>query len=121
MPTNIKILSPSEIKSFDLPPSGLNANERKQYFRPPKAIMDVVTSFRTPTNKVCFVLLFGYFRTTNKFFRAKDFHSSEVEFVCKFLNIDPTTVHFDQYVETSLERHQQIILNQLGCTKFIEE
>ena len=111
MSTNIKILSSNEIKSFDLPPSGFSANERKQFFRPTKAISHTISSFRTPTTKVGFVLQFGYFKATNKFFKAKDFQQSEIEFVCRALNVSPSESDFNQYIETSLERHQQIIHN----------
>ena len=120
MPTNIKILSPTEIKSFDLPPA-LNANARKELFRPTKGVADVVTSFRSPTNKVGFVLQFGYFKKTNKFYKPKDFHKSEIDFVCHDFEIPPAIVDFDKYDETTLERHQKIILELLGFRQFTEQ
>jgi len=120
MPTNIKILSPSEINSFDMPPA-FNADERKQFFRPSKAAQDVIASLRTSANKISFVLLHGYFKATNKFFRAKDFLKSEIDFVCGHFNIPPELVNFTQYEETTLERHQKIILDLLGCAPFTDE
>ena len=78
MPTNIKILSPAESKSFDLPPA-MNAMDRKQFFRTNKTATDIVDSFRSVTNKVCFILQLGYFKATNKFFKAQDFHQSEID------------------------------------------
>jgi TnpA family transposase len=120
MPTNIKILSPAEIKSFDLPPA-LNANARKELFRPTKGVADVVDSFRSPTNKVGFVLQFGYFKKKNKFYKPKNFHKSEIEFVCHDLEIPPAIVNFDQYDETTMVRHQKIILELLGFKQFTDQ
>ena len=55
MPTNIKILSPNEINSFDQPPA-LDANQRKMFFRPSKAAQKTIDSLRTSMNKIGFVL-----------------------------------------------------------------
>ena len=55
MSTNVKILSPNESKFFDLPPA-LDANERKQFFRPSKAALGIIATLRTPANKIGFVL-----------------------------------------------------------------
>ncbi|MEI7998857.1 MAG: Tn3 family transposase [Candidatus Omnitrophota bacterium] len=120
MSTNIKILTPSGINSFDTPPT-LNADERKQFFRPSKTVKDRIASLRTRTNKICFVLLHGYFKATNKFFRAKDFLKSEIDFVCGHFNIPSESVNFTQYEETTLERHQEIVLDLLGCAPFTDE
>ncbi len=86
MATIIKILPPSEIKAFNSPPI-FNAHERKQFFRPPKYIMDIITTFRTPTNKVGFILQFGYFKTTNKFFTAKEFHRIFLQNLLNLINM----------------------------------
>ena len=62
MPTHLKILHPSEVKSFDLPPATLSAQARKQFFVPTKAVMTILDKFRTPTNKVGFLVQMGYFK-----------------------------------------------------------
>ncbi len=120
MPTNIRILSPAEIKSFDLPPA-LNANDRKQLFRPTKSTADVITSLRSLTNKIGFILQFGYFKATNKFFKAGDFLKSEIDFVCKDFNVLLEQINFNEYDASTLERHQRITLNLLGIAPFSDQ
>jgi len=120
MPTNIKILPPTEIIAFDLPPV-LNAGHRKELFHPSKSTSDIIESFRTPINKITFVLLFGYFKATNKFFNPKDFHNSEIDFVCKNFNVPPDSVDFNKIDVTTLKRHKRIIRNILGVTNFTEK
>ena len=120
MPTNIKILSPAESKSFDLPPA-MNAMERKQFFRTNKTATDIVDSFRSVTNKVCFILQLGYFKATNKFFKAQDFRQSEINFVCADLAANVDYVRLQDYDASTLERHQRIILDLLGFSKFSEQ
>ena len=121
MPTNIKIFSSSEISAFNLPPVNLNATERKQLFRLSSASLDIVSSLRTPVNKVGFVLLYGYFKATNKFFRAKDFLKNETDFVCGNFHVPSESIDFSEYEATTLDRHQKIILDLLGCTPFTDE
>jgi len=120
MPTNIKILSPAEIDSFDQPPI-LNASDRKYLFRFTKAINNVVKSFRTPRNKISFVLQLGYFKATNKFFSATDFKKSEIDFVCQDFGVPPESISFDQYDDTTLRRHKKITLELLGIYSFTDQ
>ncbi len=120
MSTNIKILTPTEIKSFDLPPS-MNAMDRKQLFRTNKSSADIVASFRSVTNKVCFIVQLGYFKATHKFFKAENFRQSEIDFVCADLAANADYVHLQDYDATTLERHQRVILDLLGYSKFFEQ
>ncbi len=119
MPTNIKILSPAEITSFDLPPA-LDTNERKQFFRPSKAAQGIIATLRSPANKIGFVLQYGYFMAANKFFDPSDFLKSEIDFVCSDYNVPPESVNFNQYEENTPRRHQKTILELLGASPFTD-
>ena len=120
MPTNIKILSPNEINSFDQPPA-LDANQRKMFFRPSKAAQKTIDSLRTSMNKIGFVLQYGYFMATNKFFEPRNFLKSEIDFVCSDYNVSPESVDFNHYDENTPRRHQKTILELLGISLFTEE
>ena len=120
MPTNIKILSPNEINSFDQPPA-LDANQRKMFFRPSKAAQKTIDSLRTSMNKIGFVLQYGYFMATNKFFEPKNFLKSEIDFVCSDYNVSPESVDFNHYDENTPRRHQKTILELLGTSLFTDE
>ncbi len=84
MATHLKILSQRDMKVFDFPPE-FTGEDRKRFFALPKWTIELVESFKTPTNKAGFVLQFGYFKAVNKFFVAKKFHRKDVEFVTRRL------------------------------------
>jgi len=52
-----------DIKSFESAPH-FNAAERKKYFYPSDWVKSVISEYDTDTNKIGFVLLFGYFQAT---------------------------------------------------------
>ena len=120
MATHLKILSQNDIKSFERPPE-FNGDKRKRFFYLSKWANDLVKSFRTPTNKVGFVLQFGYFKAANKFFSTTKFQRRDAEFVVTRLNVSFATIDFKKYIRTTFERHQGIILEALGFQKFDEQ
>ena len=78
MSTHLKILSPKEIKTFDSPPE-FSGEERKRFFYLPQWAEEIVSSLRTPTNKVGFVTQLGYFTAVNKFFVSHSFLQRDIE------------------------------------------
>ena len=67
----MKIFNTLEQEAFESPPT-FNSVERLQFFFPP-SMLNSPESLRTPTNKVCFVVMAGYFKARRKFF-ARQFH-----------------------------------------------
>jgi len=120
MATNIKILNPSDAKTYDFPPV-FDGEQRKQIFDLPKWVSELVDTLRTPTNKVGFVLQFGYFRAANRFFSFQNFHSRDIEFVARGIAIGLDEIEWQEYFYTSYERHQEIILNRFGFLRFNEK
>ena len=59
------ILTAPERGAFDAPPE-FTGVERKVHFSFPLAILRRADQFRTPTNRVCFLLASGYFRATKR-------------------------------------------------------
>lgn len=116
MSTHIKILNRKDINSFDSPPK-FHGEERKRFFYLPKAASQLVESFRTPANKVGFVLQYGYFRASNKFYIAQRFHENDVIFVANKLQLTPA-IDFKKYTKATFARHQEHILEQFGFHKF---
>ena len=117
MSTHLKILSQYDIKAFEFPPK-FNTEERKRFFNLPSWANKLVQRFRTPTNKVGFILQLGYFKAANRFFVAKKFYQNDVEFVARRLGIAFEDIYFGSYKERTLMRHQEIILGNLGFQKF---
>lgn len=80
MPTLISVLKPMDKKVFESPPV-LSGEERLLFFEPGQWAVKKLQTLRTSTNKVGFVLQLGYFKATNKFFQARQFHQEDIVFV----------------------------------------
>jgi len=115
--TLIAVLNRQHIKEFELPPI-FSDEERGRFFDLPQWAYNVIETLKTQTNKVGFILQLGYFRATNKFFSSKDFHSIDIAYVARFLEILENNIHLNTYERTSYERHHAIILENLGYSKF---
>ena len=114
---HIKIFNKNDIKAFDSPPV-FNGEERKRFFYLPKWAGEFVESFRSSTNRIGFMLQVGYFKAVNKFFTSQNFHQSDIEFVAHRLNIPSKTIDLSTYTRTTFERHQELILENMGIQKF---
>src|SRR6516162_8570786 len=73
----IAILTPTEYAAFETPPL-FSSVERKRFFALSQRLERVLTTSRTPTNAICFVLTLGYFRATKRFF-ARQFHATDAD------------------------------------------
>ena len=80
MATHIKILNKSEIEEFESAPN-FSASERKKYFYISDWIQSNIADFENDSNKICFVLMFGYFRASKKFPLIKYFSQKDVEYI----------------------------------------
>jgi len=99
----MKIFNSLEKEAFDSPPM-FNSAERKQFFSLPLLIKDSITDLRTPTNKVCFLVVAGYFKARRKFF-ARQFHQADIEYVARQIDINPEKVigHISERVGKPVE------------------
>jgi len=57
---HLKIFNNNDIKAFNSPPI-FNGEERKKFFYLPKWANNLIEGFRTPTNRIGFVLQLGAF------------------------------------------------------------
>ena len=73
MTTHLKILNLHDIQSFEFPPK-FTSEERKRYFYLMQWSQEFLNSLQTTQNKVGFILQYGYFQNTGRFFNAKKFH-----------------------------------------------
>lgn len=96
----MNILSNLEKEAHDLPPR-LSGAERKACFTLPVTINQIVVNLRNPTNQVCFIIAYGYFRATKCFF-SKAPHRRDLEYVCAQLGIPIGEVRVENYVKATL-------------------
>ena len=71
----MSVLSRAEQETFDTPP-GFNSAERKQSFDFPSALQENAETFRTPANRLGFLVACGYFKACKRFFRPQDYHQN---------------------------------------------
>lgn len=115
----MKVFNALEEETFETPPA-FNTAERKRYFTLPVGLNELVETLRTPTNKVCFILVAGSFRARRKFFPQR-FRQADVEFVATRLGIAPESVNLNDYDRATSTRHQQMIAEFFGYRKFDDE
>ena len=103
----MNIFNTLEQAAFESPPVFNNA-ERLNFFFAPLMFNDSMESMRTPTNKVCFIVMAGYFKARRKFFTRR-FHPADIEFVAGQIGLDPSQVLLKAYSKVTYLRHQRLI------------
>ena len=86
----MKIFNTLEEEAFESPPV-FNSAERKRFFSLPLMLEDSMVNLRTPINKVCFLVVAGYFKARRKFF-ARQFHQTDIEYVARQIGVNPSEV-----------------------------
>lgn len=106
----ITILSEKEIESYDYPPKFYSA-DRKHFLTLPSSLQKKLSSFHTPTNKVCFHLVFAYFKACGRFFTPARFRKRDIEFVCNRLGVFSFSVDKSIYNDQTFSRHKRLVLD----------
>lgn len=114
----IAILTATEYAAFETPPL-FSSVERKRFFDLSQPLERLLTTFRTPTNAICFVLTFGYFKATKRFF-ARQFHATDADYVARQLGYLPGVFDPSDYKEATARWHRTLILEHLGFAPFDE-
>ena len=112
----MQILTPAEFSAFETPPAFSNV-ERQRFYEISPNFKHLLSSFRTPTNQICFMLALGYFRATKRFF-ASQFREADAEYVTQQLGIMPGVFDLNSYKETTARSHRKLILGYLGFQPF---
>ena len=114
----MRIFNSAEQKAFENPPI-FSSGDRKKFFNISTGIEEIVDTLRTPTNKVCFIVMLGYFRATRRFF-IRRFHQKDIEFVAKRLAFKFHQIKVGFYNKFLYHRHKKIILEYHGIREFGE-
>jgi hypothetical protein len=88
----MKIFNALEEEAFESPPP-FNSSERKRFFYLSASLNKTVETLRTPTNKVCFLMMAGYFKARRKFFN-RQFPQKDIEYVARQIGVDPANVRY---------------------------
>lgn len=86
----MSILDGEEKFDFDSVPL-FTSIERKRFFSTPPRVEKLMASLRTPTNKMWFLLMLGYFKASSRFYRNQ-FNEADVQYVARKLGYSPGIV-----------------------------
>ena len=108
--SNIKILTPTEIRNYETPPN-FDSFQRKVFFTLPISLTKEVESLRASSGKIAFVVQAGYFRSSQRFF-GNNFYQSDIAFVAGRLDLSvPKSLEIPKQ---TLARHRQTIAEFYG-------
>ncbi len=113
----LAILNAQEQKRFDYPQQ-LNAGLRQQCFTLRPDVDKAISRLRTPTNKVGFMLQFGHFVATQRFYLTDRFDKADIDFVTNLLGIDKDAIDLSKYKKKIPIDHQKTILALCKCHAF---
>ena len=115
--SRLAILTKHEQHEFDNVPH-LSAELKTICFTITEDLQNKINALRTPTNKVGFLLQYGYFKACRRFFVASSFKKEHIKDAAKILWISPQKVDFLQYKNKIFVEHQDAILNLLDFKRF---
>ncbi len=105
----MRILSAAEQDRFERPPT-FDSTERKRYFEFPRSAIDVAEELRTPASQIGFLLAYGYFRATRRFFSPNDFHPRDIAYVANVIDVSSDRFSARTYTDTTrLTNHKRIL------------
>lgn len=115
--TLIAVLSKQEAKEFDEPPI-FDSFDRKRFYDLSIALNNIITTLRTPENKVLFFVSYAYFKARKRFY-DETFREKDMEYACLILNIDyPLIKDGCSYDYKTKINHQNKILALTGYSDF---
>ena len=113
----MRILNTAEQARFEHPPA-FNSAERKRYFDFSQSVMDAVQDLRSPANRIGFLLAYGHFRATRRFFSPEQYHERDIAFVSRVVGASPDVFSSETYKERTRLHHQSRILDLPGFRPF---
>ena len=116
----LKVLSAAEANRYDYPPA-FNSVQRKKYFYVSEPIAAILYKrLRKPQTRIGFLLQWGYFQYTGRFFFPERFHEQDIAFVATHLRIDTEDLGdpLVSYYGSVVYEHQAIILRLAGYQAF---
>ena len=115
----VEILSKRDIKRFDVPPV-FDKNERNTIFKANKVAQDYLDCIRTPEYKVGFLLQYGYFIISRRFYVSEVFYQTDISHVLFILGVK---TKFDPkfYDKNTRKRHRAFILEMFAWKAFSTE
>jgi len=103
----LHLLSSQEEKQLNIPPI-FNEVHKKHFFSLPDQFKKELERLDTDFNEIVFIIFYGYFKSTNRFFDYTSFHQCDIDYVSSLYNLKKPSLHFKPS-ERSYRRYKQII------------
>lgn len=116
----LAILTAAEQKAFNTPPLFTDA-ERDDFFKPDETLMPILNKLSGSVNKIGFLLQFGYFKATGRFFEIANFAIAEINYVRQLLAITDTNLTLQNYNARTQRDHKTRIAKFFHCIPFDEK
>lgn len=116
--SQIQILTRSRRRAFEGIPK-LNLNERICFFNIDTNTRKIIRSFRTPENRLGFIVQRAYFQAKGRFFDIKKFQQKDIKHAKKELGLKGS-LDLSLYSYKSAERHKALILEAYGWKPYTE-
>ena len=112
----IQILSKDEEKKFNMPPK-FDSFAKNYFFKLNSDITEIISEMKSDSNKILFILMFGYFKVSNRFFEIKD-EDENYLYIANRNNFD--LFNFKEVSSRTIQRYKQIIRSYFNILEFDE-
>ena len=116
----MKILDKSSFSAFNTPPE-FTSQQRKSCFEFSNKLMNIAIKFREPSTQIGFLVSWGYFKISKRFYAPENFNIRDITYVARTLGYNDTDFHLGSYTSRTRQRHQLEIIRLFGFTKFDAE
>jgi len=113
----IDILPAYEIRAFDNPPA-LSRDDQIYYFKIDEVARELLKGIKDGHNKIGFLLQYGYFKASGKFYTKSTFKTGDVKFVAKAVGVSVYKDSVSKYIDRTRQKHRLLILENCGHIEF---
>jgi len=97
--STLYILTSEEQQAFDYPPR-LSTETKAIYFVITEEVKAKLNKLRKPTNKIGFLLQYGFFKACQKFFIMNRYRQEDIEYVANLLHLSLSDINLLGFVKT---------------------
>ncbi|MEA3227878.1 MAG: Tn3 family transposase [Campylobacterota bacterium] len=112
--STLQILSKEEEKKFESPPK-FDSFAKNYFFKLNNEVLEIITEMKSDSNKILFILMFGYFKISNRFFEINE-DDENFMFITNRNNFD--SFNFNEVSTRTVQRYKQIIKLHFQIVEF---
>ena len=113
----IQILTKDEEKIFELPPS-FDSFAKNHFFKLTSGISEIILEMKNDSNKILFILMFGYFKATNRFFEIQN-DDENFTYIATRNNFN--SFNYNEVTLRTIQRYKQLIKSHFGINEYTSD